>query len=112
MKKLFLEQFISSVKSIAPITTIVLILSVILSNNDVINTIPTFLISALLLVFGMTLFDIGANTSMVEIGSKIGNHLTKKKNIPLILLFLLCLAQIMTYKKTIRALSFAKMLLY
>ena len=89
MKKLFLEQFISSVKSIAPITTIVLILSVILSNNDVINTIPTFLISALLLVFGMTLFDIGANTSMVEIGSKIGlptgifgdiNHRADKNN--------------------------------
>ncbi len=96
MKKLFLEQFITSVKSIAPITTIVLILSILLSNNSVINTIPTFLICSLLLAIGMTLFNIGANTSMVEIGSKIGNHLTRKRNVPLILLFSFIIGFIIT----------------
>ena len=96
MKKLFLEQFITSVKSIVPITTIVLILSVIVSNNSVINTIPIFLVSSLLLAIGMTLFNIGANTSMVEIGNKIGNHLTRKRNVPLILVFSFIIGFIIT----------------
>ena len=96
MRKLFLEQFISSFKSIVPITTIVLIVSVILANNTLINTIPAFLFSSLLLAFGMTLFDIGAETSMIQIGNKVGSHLTKKKNIALILIFSFIIGFIIT----------------
>lgn len=96
MKKVFVEQFISSAKSIAPITVIIVILSVLLSSNALSNTIPIFLVSALLLVCGMTLFNIGAEISMVEIGSRIGNHLTKRRNVPLILILSFIIGFIIT----------------
>ncbi len=96
MKKLLKEQFISSFKSIMPITLIVLIISVLFSNNDLIRLIPAFLIGSLLLTVGMTLFNIGADISMIEIGNRIGNHLTKKMNVLFILLMSLIIGFIIT----------------
>lgn len=85
MKKIFTEQFMKSIKSIVPITFIVLIISVSFYDASLINLIPSFLIGAVLLIIGMTLFNIGADISMLEMGSKMGNHLTKKKSIWFIL---------------------------
>ena len=96
MKKIFLNQLMSSIKSIIPITIIVLIMSVIFFDNTLINLMPSFLVGSLFLIFGMTLFNIGADISMVEIGSKIGNHLTKKKNIPFILILSFIIGFIIT----------------
>ena len=96
MKKLFLEQLYSSIKSILPITLIVLVLSVLSFNYDLINIIPSFLIGAFLLIIGMTSFNLGVDISMVEIGSKIGNNLTKKKTITLILMFSFIIGFIVT----------------
>lgn len=45
----------------------------------------SFLIGALLIIVGMGLFTLGADTSMTPIGSRIGTTLTKSKNLPLIL---------------------------
>jgi len=87
MKKLFFEQLYQSVKSILPITLIIFVISIGSLNYDLINLIPSFLIGAVLLIVGMTLFNLGVDISMVEIGSKIGSDLTKKKTIPLILMF-------------------------
>lgn len=55
-----------------------------------IQPVPTglllsFLIGALLIIVGMGLFTLGADTSMTPIGSRIGTTLTKSKNLPLIL---------------------------
>ena len=96
MKKLFLEQLYSSIKSIFPITLVVLVLSMLSLNYDIINIVPSFLIGALLLIIGMTFFNLGVDISMVEIGSKIGNNLTKKKTIPLILMFSFIIGFIVT----------------
>ena len=96
MKKLFLEQFMASVKSILPITLIILGISIASLNWDLINIIPSFLIGALLLIVGMTFFNLGVDISMVEIGSKIGSNLTKKKTVPLILMFSFIIGFIVT----------------
>lgn len=86
MKKVFLQQFMESIKSIVPITLIVLIISVFLSKDSLITLIPAFLVASVLLTMGMTLFNIGVDISMLEIGTRIGNHLTKRRNIPFILI--------------------------
>lgn len=96
MKKIFLEQFISSIKSIIPITISVLIISAIFRTSSLINLIPAFLIGSILLIIGMTLFSIGADISMIEMGSQVGNHLTKKRNIPLILILSFIIGFIIT----------------
>lgn len=85
MKKIFLEQFIISIKSIIPITISVMIISAIFKTSSLINLMPAFLVGSLFLIIGMTLFSIGADISMIEMGSKVGSHLTKKRNIPFIL---------------------------
>ena len=96
MKKLFLEQLYSSIKSIFPITLVVLVLSMLSFNYDIINIVPSFLVGAFLLIIGMTFFNLGVDISMVEIGSKIGTNLTKKKTIPLILMFSFIIGFIVT----------------
>ncbi len=96
MKKIFSNQMYSSIKSIIPITIIVLIISVIFFDASLINLMPAFLIGSLLLIFGMTLFNIGAEISMIEIGSRIGNNLTKKRNISFILLLSFIIGFIIT----------------
>lgn len=96
MKKIFFEQFLSSIKSILPITLIILGISLVSFNGDLINLVPSFLIGALLLIVGMTFFNLGVDISMVEIGSKIGSNLTKKKTIPLILMFSFIIGFIVT----------------
>lgn len=96
MKKLFFEQLYSSIKSILPITLIILGISIVSFNSSLISLIPSFLIGALLLMIGMTFFNLGVDISMVEIGSKIGNNLTKKKTVPLILMFSFIIGFIVT----------------
>lgn len=96
MKNVFVEQFMKSVKSIIPITLIVLAVIVLFPSSSLINLIPSFLIGSILLMIGMTIFNIGADISMLEIGSKIGNHLTKKKNIFFILIMSFIIGVVVT----------------
>lgn len=44
-----------------------------------------FIIGTIMIIFGMGLFSLGAETSMTPIGSKIGTAMTKTKNLPFIL---------------------------
>ena len=96
MSKVFFDELKMSIKSIVPITVIVLIISAIFFSAELMNLMPAFLIGSLLLVVGMTFFKIGADISMIEIGSRIGNHLTKKKNIFLLLIFAFIIGFIIT----------------
>ena len=96
MKELILNKFKDSVKSILPITVIVLIISVLFGNGSLAGFVPSFLVGSVLLMVGMCLFDIGADISMIEIGSKIGTHLTNKRNIPFILIMSFIIGFIIT----------------
>lgn len=72
-------------KSVLPIAVIVIILCM------TIFPVPTdlmlcFIFGAVMLVVGMGLFTLGAETSMTPIGQKIGTALTKTKKLPVILI--------------------------
>jgi len=96
VKELLFSKIRDSVKSILPITFIVLIVSLISNNNNLLSLIPSFLVGSLLLMIGMCLFDLGSDISMIEIGSKIGAHLTNKKSIPFILIVSFLIGLIVT----------------
>lgn len=96
MKNVFKKQFIESLKSILPIVGIVILICLVSQNSTLINLLPAFLIGSILLVFGISIFNIGADISMIEIGSKIGSHLTQKKSIPFLLILSFIIGYIIT----------------
>ena len=79
------EKLRESAISVLPIIIIVMILSLTVFPVQT-DLMLCFLIGALLLIFGMSLFSLGADISMTPIGNKIGTALTKSRNLPLILI--------------------------
>ena len=85
MWELLFSKFKEAFKSVFPITLIITIISFLVNDSSLLNMLPTFYIGSLFLIIGMCLFDIGADSSMVEMGEAIGKHLTSKKSIPFLL---------------------------
>lgn len=79
------EKMKESAFSVLPIVIIVIILCLTVSPMKP-DLLLCFLLGAIMLIIGMGLFSLGAETSMTPIGSKIGTALTKTKKMPLILL--------------------------
>ena len=65
--------------SVAPIALIVIILSFTPLINFTRIEIITFIISTILLIIGMALFNLGSDLAMTPMGLSIGSTLTKKK---------------------------------
>lgn len=76
MTNALLKKFKESSLSILPIMCIVLILAVTIVPMSW-QIIVQFIISCILLIFGMTLFTHGADTAMIPIGQHIGGYLSK-----------------------------------
>lgn len=78
-----IEKLKESLASVLPITLIVLILSLTICPlpNDI---FISFFVGALMLMVGMALFSLGAETSMTRMGNYIGAKLTKSRKIPVI----------------------------
>lgn len=55
-----------------------------------------FLMGALLIVLGMMFFTLGAEMSMTNMGERVGSHMTKTRNLPLIALLSFILGLIVT----------------
>jgi hypothetical protein len=70
--------------SVLPITAIVLIINFTIASLPL-YIIALFLAGSLLLIFGMTLFTLGADISMMVLGEKIGSYLTRSRKLPLII---------------------------
>jgi hypothetical protein len=70
--------------SVLPITVIVLILNFTIASLPL-YIIALFIIGSLLLIFGMSLFTLGADISMMVLGEKIGAYLTRSRKLPLII---------------------------
>ena len=84
-KAIIMEKVQESINSVLPILVIVCLLCLF------VTPLPTghmlsFLVGSLLVVAGMGLFTVGADSSMTPIGGRIGSTLTKSKNLPLILI--------------------------
>ncbi|MEG2457182.1 MAG: DUF1538 family protein, partial [Clostridia bacterium] len=69
--KILTQKFKEAFLSVMPITVIVLSLGGAFGIFEK-GQIPTFLIGAGLLIVGMTLFTLGADVAMVEMGNRMG----------------------------------------
>lgn len=77
MRHQLFEKLKESIASVLPVTAIVILLQLI-------TPMPAymfwaFLIGAVLLIFGMGLFSLGADISMMPMGERIGSHIVKSK---------------------------------
>jgi len=95
MIKQLSEKLKEAVFAVLPVTVIVLLLCFLVLDVSV-NFIVLFLIGALLLIIGMTLFTLGADVSMMRIGQAIGSHITKSRKIGFIALICLVLGIVVT----------------
>lgn len=84
MNKNFVLKIKESLSSVLPITGLVLLLHFTIAPMPT-GTLVMFLMGALLLIFGMGLFTLGADTSMMIMGEKMGSFLTKSRKLWLII---------------------------
>lgn len=78
------EQIRESLHSVLPITGIVVLLTLTISPIPM-GMLGLFVIGALFLIIGMGLFTLGVEMSLTPMGSHIGSHLTKKRNLKLMI---------------------------
>lgn len=81
----FGEKIREAVLSVLPITLIVALLCIFLIPVKS-GLMLSFLIGSIMITFGMALFTLGSDLSMMQIGNHIGAKMTKSKNLLLILL--------------------------
>lgn len=79
--KTVLDQKIrESVASVLPILGIVLVLSFTVAPVPT-EVLLAFLMGAVLLIVGMALFNLGADTAMLPIGERVGAQMTKSRKL-------------------------------
>lgn len=78
-KKLIYMKLMESIQAVAPISLIIVVLSIIIQVP--LNLIFNFIIGNLLLIIGLTLFSIGSYQSMVAIAASIGEYLVKRRKL-------------------------------
>ena len=94
MLKLMLEKFKESIFSVLPVFAIVIVLALIgiftntfsLSSPENIWTLVLFFIGSIMLIVGLSLFSLGADLSLLKVGEQVGNYLTNKRKVWLLLL--------------------------
>lgn len=84
MNQTLKEKILESLSAVLPITGIVLLLSIFLVPLDV-GSIMLFLVGSVLLIIGMGMFQLGAEMAMTPLGEGIGGHLSKSKNLFLLI---------------------------
>ena len=94
-RNLIKEKTAESVRAVLPISAIVLLLCLFFVpiNNGL---VLSFIIGTAMIIVGMSLFNIGADISMSQIGNHIGAKLTKSKSIALIVLISFVIGIIIT----------------
>ena len=74
------EKVREALASVLPITIIVLLLSISAAPMPT-DVLLAFLVGALLLIVGMGLFTLGADTAMLPIGERVGAHMTRSRKL-------------------------------
>ena len=96
MKNILFSKLKESLISVLPITVIVIILNFTpLVNLTIIETVA-FCVCAILLILGMSLFNLGADVAMTPMGEKVGFGLVKKGSLSLLLIVCFCLGLFIT----------------
>lgn len=95
MNKIVKEKLTESLAAVLPITLIVVILSVIVTPMPI-STLMLFLVGALMVIIGMTLFSLGTDVSMTPLGDGIGAQLPKSKKISIIVIITFIIGVLIT----------------
>lgn len=80
-----LAKLKESLFSVLPVMVIVLIFALTPVTDFTTKEIVTFVISAVFLILGIALFNVGADMAMTPMGEYVGAGLTKSKKLPLLL---------------------------
>lgn len=81
----FIKMLKESVKSVLPVSLIILVLCFTVSPVDI-SSFTSFLFGSVMIIVGMAFFSLGAEMSMTPMGEYVGAQLTKSKKIWLIIL--------------------------
>ena len=96
MKNKYLRSFANSAISILPIVAIVFVLSftglATISNTDYVM----LSIGAVVMISGLSLFQIGAQNSLIRVGEYMGSSLSKQKRLIIVILFAFLLGALIT----------------
>ena len=95
MSNSILEKLKESAQSVLPVSIIVLLLHFTFAPLST-WTLVTFLVGAVLLVIGMSLFTMGADMAIGPMGEIIGSELTKTRKLPLIIISCFLLGVVVT----------------
>lgn len=79
-RKKLIENTRESLSSILPISLLVIILSFLFIPVEL-STMSLFVVGALLMLLGMGLFNLGADSAMLPMGSHLGGRITRSRNI-------------------------------
>lgn len=80
-----LSKLKESLFSVLPVAVIVLIFALTPITDFTTKEIVAFVVSAIMLVLGIALFNVGADIAMTPMGEQVGAGLTKSKKLPLLL---------------------------
>lgn len=89
------EKTMESLSAVLPITGIVLVLSVFLVPMEL-GRFVMFLVGAVMLIFGMGFFQLGAEIAMTPLGEGIGVQISKTKKLGMVLLIAFIMGVIIT----------------
>jgi len=84
LNKNLLMKIKESLSSVLPITAIVLLLHFTVAPMSI-GILSLFLVGSVMLIFGMGLFTLGADMSMMPMGERIGAELTKSRKLFLLI---------------------------
>lgn len=94
-KTILVEKIKESLSSVLPVTGIVLLLLVTIAPVSA-PILLSFLVGAVMLIFGMGLFTLGAEISMMPMGEYVGSKMTKSKKLWVIILISLFVGTMIT----------------
>jgi len=96
MNNRYVKAFLSSALSITPMIVIVLLLHVFRIAQLNSSELTLLLIGGVVLIVGLALFQIGANTGLTKVGKYMGSSLSKQKNLFIVIIFSLALGALIT----------------
>lgn len=86
MRKILLSKLKEALISVLPVAAIVLIISFTPVVDLSLTEILAFAVSAVFLILGIGLFNLGADLAMTPMGSNVGTGLTKSKKVSILLI--------------------------
>ena len=84
-KTILAEKIREALMSVLPVSGIVLLLLITIAPIDA-PILLSFIIGAVMLIFGMALFTLGADIAMMPMGEYVGSRITKTKKLWMIIL--------------------------